>query len=229
MCDFTDLIDASRTPTLYLVHSLLPHVPYVYLPSGRRYAIDAPVLRGMRNGHWQEPWPTTQSYQRYLLQLGYTDRALGLVLERLRATGVYDRALVIVAADHGVSFRLGAPRRLPTRTNLDDIAFVPLFVKLPGQKQGRIDDSLARTIDIVPTVARVLGISPEDTPGRAPARRREAARRRGVWVLGEKDGSRVTARSRSSRRDARGRSRGKWRRSAPGRSRRSTGSARTAS
>jgi hypothetical protein len=99
---------------------------------------------------------TTQGLQRYLLQLGYTDRALGIVLRRLRATGLYDRALVIVTADHGETFRLGSPRRTVTRANLADIAFVPLFVKVPGQQRGRIDDSFATTVDILPTIADVL-------------------------------------------------------------------------
>ena len=159
VCAFTDLVDADRTPTLYFLHSLLPHVPYVFLPSGKHYAVDARVLRGMENGVWRKPWPALQSYQRYLLQIGYTDRALGHILRRLRSTGVYSRALVIVTADHGVSFRLGQPRRLPKPGNLDDIAFVPLFVKLPGQTTGRIVDSPAETIDVVPTIARALGVS----------------------------------------------------------------------
>ena len=35
---------------------------------------------------------------------------------------------------------------------------MPLFVKLPNQHEGRINDGLARTIDIVPTIAHVLGV-----------------------------------------------------------------------
>lgn len=158
ICRFTELIDADRRPTLYVLHSLLPHVPYVYLPSGQRYAVDARLLRGVHNGRWLESWPAQQAYQRYLLQLGYTDRALGLLLKRLHETGVYDRALVIVTADHGVGFRLGDQRRLPTPTNLDEIGFVPLFVKLPRQHRGRISDAPAKNLDAVPTIARVLGL-----------------------------------------------------------------------
>jgi hypothetical protein len=159
VCQFADLITADRRPTFYFLHAMLPHVPYVYLPSGRRYVIDARVVRGMETGVWTREWPALQTYQRYLLQVAYTDRALGHLLRRLRSTGVYDRALVIVTADHGVSFRLGEPRRAPTPANFDDIAFVPLFVKLPGQTRGRIVDSNTSTIDVLPTIARVLGVS----------------------------------------------------------------------
>ena len=63
---------------------------------------------------------------------GYTDLLLGRALDRLRATGVYDRALIVVLADHGASFRAGEPHRAATAGNLPDIAGIPLFVKAPG-------------------------------------------------------------------------------------------------
>ena len=158
VCRFTSLFSRDRRPTLYVLHSLLPHVPYLYLPSGQRYGVQAPLLRGIQHNRWSQAWPALQAEQRYLLQVAYTDRALGLIMERLKAKGIYDRALVIVVADHGVSNRDGQPRRRPTPGNLQDIAFVPLFVKLPNQHVGRIDDGFARTIDIVPTIAHVLGV-----------------------------------------------------------------------
>src|SRR5262249_649799 len=158
VCRFTSTFKRGGKPGLYVLHSLLPHVPYPHSPSGRRYGIEVPILRGVQAGYWKQDWPALQSYQRYLLQTEYTDRALGYMMRRLRAAGLFDRALVIVVADHGVSFRHEQPRRLPTPGNLQDIAFVPLFVKLPHQRHGGVDDGLARTIDVVPTIARVLHI-----------------------------------------------------------------------
>ena len=157
ICKLASLITADRKPTLYMVHSLLPHVPWLYLPSGKRYGGDVRVIPGAPNGTWgDDKWLTEQAEQRFFLQLGYADGALGLLLRRLRATGVYDRALVIVTADHGVSFRPGTPRRNISAGNLADIAFMPLFVKLPGQHRGQIDDSFVQTIDVLPTIAAAL-------------------------------------------------------------------------
>jgi hypothetical protein len=157
ICRLASQIVAERKPALYFVHSLLPHVPWLYLPSGKRYGGDVRVVPGAPNGTWgDDAWLATQSEQRFFLQLGYTDQALGLILRRLQATGLYDRALVVVTADHGVSFRPGTPRRNVTAANLVDIAFMPLFVKLPGQRRGRIDDSFAQTIDILPTIAAAV-------------------------------------------------------------------------
>lgn len=156
-CGFTRAISNDRRPTLYFLHTLLPHVPWTYLPSGKRYTGNVRAIPGVEDARWRsDDWLTLQGYQRYLLQLAFTDRALGALLGRLRSTGLYDRALVVVTADHGVSFRPGEPRRDLTRGNFPDIAFMPLFVKLPGQRKGRVDDGLARTIDILPTVASVV-------------------------------------------------------------------------
>jgi Sulfatase len=83
---------------------------------------------------------------------------LGRLLARLRATGLYDRALLVVTADHGVSFRADEKRRPLSAANLQDVAYVPLFVKLPGRHRRRVVDEPSRTIDILPTLARALRV-----------------------------------------------------------------------
>ena len=40
------------------------------------------------------------------------------------------------------------------------IAPVPLFIKAPGQRRGRTIRSYVRTVDVVPTIADILNISP---------------------------------------------------------------------
>jgi hypothetical protein len=157
ICRFASLISADRKPTFYYLHTVQPHVPYLFLPSGKRYAGDVRVIPGSINGYWtDDEWLTTQAQQRYLLQLSYADRALGILLQRLRSTRVYDRSLVILTGDEGETFLPGGPRRNVTRRNLGDVAFIPLFVKIPGQKRARIDDGYATNMDVLPTIARVL-------------------------------------------------------------------------
>jgi Sulfatase len=163
----------ARPPLLFL-HTSLPHVPWRYLPDGREYGAATP---GLEEGWWTGPqWQADQAFQRHLLQLEFTDRLLGRLLDRLRAAGLYERALVVVTADHGVGFRAGDRRRAPTPTNLHDVANVPLFVKTPGQVEGAAVDGVVRTIDVLPTIARELGIRlsgvdgvPAGTRGSDPA------------------------------------------------------------
>jgi hypothetical protein len=155
----TSLIPSPR-PTLYFLHILLPHSPWRFLPSGRQYG-NALGIEGVAADVWSDDrWLVAHAYQRHLLQVGFVDHLLGKLLRRLRARRLYDRSLVVVTADHGISFRPGDRRRGVTRTNVQDIASVPLFIKQPGQRRGRVVDVEALTIDILPTIADILDIPP---------------------------------------------------------------------
>ncbi len=159
ICGSVRSMSGSRPRSLHYMHVQNPHIPWRYLPSGKHYVGDTRIIPGVEDRTWtDDPFLVEQGYERYLLQVGYTDRVLGIVLRRLHKTGLYDRALVIVMADHGVSFTPGLPRRDATAETMHDIAFVPLFIKLPEQKEGRVQDGFVRTIDVLPTITDLLGI-----------------------------------------------------------------------
>ncbi len=159
-------LQQSTRPSLSFVHVLLPHFPWQYLPSGQQYATAGPDLPGVDDEVWRaDPALPEQGYQRFLLQVGYADRLIGNLIDDLKARGLYDRTLLVVTADHGVSFHAGQPRRKITEENFPDIAPVPLFIKLPDQRSGRTDDRMARTVDVLPTIADALGIKLDDADG----------------------------------------------------------------
>jgi hypothetical protein len=148
-------------PTFYFQHALIPHEPWIYLPSGRqsRPTGEDPIGGINRPIGFHDPRLTDHNHLRHLLQVGHADHELGLLLRRMRRTGLLDRALLIVTADHGYSFEVGVnERRQVSETNVEQIAPVPFFVKAPGQTTSRIDDSLVRTVDIVPTIADLLDV-----------------------------------------------------------------------
>ncbi|MDQ4082351.1 MAG: sulfatase-like hydrolase/transferase, partial [Actinomycetota bacterium] len=149
---------SATRPSLNFLHTLLPHGPWVYFPSGRVSAGSQTRAPARRGELWLDDWLALQAYQRHLLQLGFTDRLLGQLLRRLERVRLFDRALVVVTSDHGVSFRGGDKRRAPTRTNVHDLAFVPLFVKLPNQRKGRVVERHVRIVDILPTLADALDV-----------------------------------------------------------------------
>jgi hypothetical protein len=149
---------AGTRPTLNYLHVLMPHGPWLYTPAGRVRAVSNPRAPGRTGDRWRDEPLAEQAWQRHLLQVGYTDVLLGRLIDRLRATGLWDKALFVVTADEGDSFRGGDFRRNPSPTNLSDVAFIPLFVKLPGETRGRIDDRHVSTVDVLPTIATVLGV-----------------------------------------------------------------------
>ena len=169
--DFNRFIASFRAPdpakpTLYFLHLLMPHGPWLYFPDGRVRAVSNPRAPGRSHELWWSPDLALQAYQRHLLQVGYTDKLLGRFIDRLRAVGLWDKALVLVDPDHGISFRGGDKRREPTKSNLADLAFIPFFVKLPDQHEGRVVDTHITTEDILPTIADVLGVDiPWQTTG----------------------------------------------------------------
>jgi hypothetical protein len=148
--------------TLHFIHENLPHRPWQYLPSGRSYFPWTDFgLEVEGDTHWwqNQEWWAVQGYQRHLLQVGLVDALLGELLARLDAQGLYEGALLVVTADHGASFRAGEFERDPARmSHPEDVFAVPLFVKLPGQRQGRLSLRNAETVDVFPTVAEALGV-----------------------------------------------------------------------
>jgi hypothetical protein len=146
-------------PTFYVKHTLLPHVPYMYLPSGRRTrnGVRDPIPGMNGEAGFGDSFLTRHNEQRFLLQLGFVDRQLGALIRRLRRARLYDRALIVVTADHGGSFETGvSSRREVTLGNVDEVGPVPFFVKRPGQRRGRTSRALVRTLDVMPTIADVV-------------------------------------------------------------------------
>jgi hypothetical protein len=105
---------------------------------------------------------------------------LGDMLGELKDRGIFDDSLVVVAADHGISFEADTSARKlrdGSPEGLDGLAYAPLLIKAPGQTTGSIDDSSVMSIDVVPTIADALGIDlPFDTQGFAAGSEELAAR-----------------------------------------------------
>jgi sulfatase-like protein len=143
-------------PQLSFLHLLMPHTPWTYYPDGMRYELVAglPV-----DGQW---WGRL-ALQRYLSQLQYTDRLLGETLDVLEETGRYDDSLLVLTADHGVTLTPGGPagiRDLETdQPGIVELAWVPLFIKEPGQTEGVVQDGNWQHVDLLPTIADYAGVA----------------------------------------------------------------------
>jgi len=89
------------------------------------------------------------------------DAELEQLFQELRAAGVYDKALIIVTADHGEAF--GEWRRYGHSQTYEPLIHVPLIVKFPGGKHaGTRVAGLVQNTDIFATVTdAVEGYLPE--------------------------------------------------------------------
>jgi hypothetical protein len=160
--EWIDAIEPGRRPQLDLKHTLLPHVPWQYLPSGRLYR-RAPndVIPGLSNQAYEDQGQLDVLLQRHYLQTGFADLLLRRLWDKLKRDGMWDDALIVVLADHGVAFPHDLQRRRLNRETAAEIAPIPLFIKAPGQKTGKVDDAYVETIDILPTIFDILNLDPK--------------------------------------------------------------------
>ena len=154
-------IRASDRPTFWMKHALLPHGPWVYLPDGSMSRPPGPeLLPGMQTiPGFYDDYLRHHNEQRQLLQLGFADRLLGRLIARLKSEGIYDDTMIVVTADHGFAWKVGVDtRRSVSLSNVDELGSVPMIVKRPRQRAGRVSGALAQTLDVTPTIADVLNV-----------------------------------------------------------------------
>lgn len=140
-------IDRHREqPFFFLLHLFEPHAPY-----------EPP-----------EPWKSRYAARPYDGEIAAVDAAVGRFLDRLRETGVYDRAVVILLSDHGEGLGDHGEKEHGVLLYREAI-HVPLLVKLPGSDRGgeRVA-APAQLLDVVPTLTALLGVSaPQGLTGRS--------------------------------------------------------------
>jgi choline-sulfatase len=93
-------------------------------------------------------------------EIAYTDSAVGRLLSGLQSTGVYDRTLIVVVADHGEAF--GEHGEQSHGLFLyDETLHVPLLMKAPGARAAakRIVESRVGLVDIAPTMLQAAGVA----------------------------------------------------------------------
>lgn len=159
---FLQSLAPEEAPTLRYLHLLLPHSPWLLYDDGTRYrhadelGVHLPRADRTFLDRWSL-WPSTVTEQRFLLQATYTDSLIGLMIDQLRSAGMYDESLVVIVADHGVSFGPRTSSREAVDSSLDEIAYVPLFIKAPNQHRGIVDDTNIMAVDLLPTLAQIVG------------------------------------------------------------------------
>ncbi len=130
-------------PFFFLFHIYEPHVPY-----------DPP-----------EPF-RSQYGLTYDGEVATADAIVGQFLDTLRTLGVYDRAIVIVTADHGEGLGEHGEQQHSIFLYREAIK-VPLLLKLPGSSgAGRRVAAPVQLSDIFPTVTAALGLpTPTEVSG----------------------------------------------------------------
>ena len=161
--------DRSRPFFLYL-HSSDPHDPYLPGREDRRSLGAVGAGSGLGTGAMMrrlergiEPVAgglPDQLQGLYDAEILGTDRAFGELVDSLKELGLWRSTLVILIADHGEEF-FEHGQWTHAKTLHSEVVSIPLIIKFPGLLgRGTIVESIARQIDILPTVMEVVGDAP---------------------------------------------------------------------
>jgi len=93
--------------------------------------------------------------QRYLGLITLVDQSIGAILGCLERFGLSGNTIVVHTSDHGDS--LGAHRLFGKEVMFEEAARVPLLIRLPDQKRGKVVLQPVSHIDFVPTLLDLLG------------------------------------------------------------------------
>ncbi len=114
--------------------------------------------------------PKDDSVARYMAEACKDDAGIGLVLAELDALGLREKTLVVVTADHGETLSQAHEMiaegldKVNTRfhhafANYEETTRIPIMLSLPGVvPEGRAVDGRVTNLDLVPTVATLLGL-----------------------------------------------------------------------
>ena len=96
-------------------------------------------------------------------EIAFVDRELGRFFDYLRASGAFERSLIVVTADHGEGFyELGEWEHArpwhPGPGLYQEVLHVPLILKWPGISASSTVDKVVSHVDVSPTLLRAGGI-----------------------------------------------------------------------
>jgi arylsulfatase A-like enzyme len=107
------------------------------------------------------PFPVVTDKDRYRNAIFDSDRALGVLLDGLKARGLDSSTLLVVASDHGEAFGEHGGNFGHTMLVYEENVKVPLLFVLPRGGPLRVN-KVASLLDLPPTILDLLGLQPPD-------------------------------------------------------------------
>jgi hypothetical protein len=139
-----------------VVHALVPHAPWRITPDNRV----APLSRSISTSNPESEDGVRDTYQTFLYQVAAADNVIVDVMSRLKKSGKWDNTMLVVTADHGISFVPTLPQRhtdFSDKETISDIYRIPTFIKYPKQVTGVVSDCAMSNLDLLPTILETTG------------------------------------------------------------------------
>jgi arylsulfatase A-like enzyme len=158
------LIDRQHTgrPLYLWMHTWPPHSPYLPPPSTKYRLLPPGQLQSARDfladvaDYDASKQPAIDRQRlRYRETIMGADEKLGDFLDQLDRQGRLDTALIVVTADHGESFERGVLGHGGDALH-EAVIRIPLIVKLPHQRSGRVVETPTSQADVAPTLSDLI-------------------------------------------------------------------------
>lgn len=89
----------------------------------------------------------------------YADYLVGQLLDLLKEQGLYEDTAIFITSDHGEN--MGELAIYSEHGTADyPTCHIPFIMKWPGCKAGSVDSGLHYSLDLLPTMAQLLGVEP---------------------------------------------------------------------
>ncbi len=165
-----------RQPFFLYLHSMNVHGPYrvpteasekvLGRPPSEEFTYYGDLMKGiLSNGQLELREQVGDTYlesltDKYDTAVRYSTDQLAEFFALMAQNQLYDDALIIVTADHGEELFDHGGFSHGWSLHSESL-HVPLFIKLPGQRQGGVVESRVNLIDLFPTILEVAGIRSE--------------------------------------------------------------------
>ena len=147
-----------------VVHALVPHAPWRITPDNRI----APLSPSISTSNPESEDGVRDTYQTFLYQVAAADELIVNVMAKLKESGKWENTMLVVTADHGISFVPTLPQRHTDFTETEtvsDIYRIPTFIKYPKQATGIVSDCAMSNLDLLPTIVETTGTTTSWTFG----------------------------------------------------------------
>ena len=156
-------------PLFLILNYFEPHYPYIYLENGnlkssklnRKEVWKLKFKKGKFNEKETERIKNAKKH--YIKSYKYLFEEIKKLINNLKKKGLYENSIIIFLSDHGESFLDS-----PNKANIENIGHggslhnsviqVPLFFKLPGDKEFKTNNSTVGVIDVAPTILDLINL-----------------------------------------------------------------------
>ena len=95
----------------------------------------------------------------YINELLYMDWTITSIIDQLKESGLLDKTLVVITADHGEMLGEDGGPVGHGWAITPELANVPLIIMDPGHPGYRVNNTIGSQVDLLPTILDSLGIS----------------------------------------------------------------------